>query len=394
MPSNSLLNAVLSRNATELDKLLGSGVELPSVAYRHAGAVTDLSVWTETLLGDWDEGLAVLNAHFPGVASVEQLLFSVRNGAAKCAAVLWGMFEQDLRYDTKFHDDLLKALMQGMGTLQTHPYESKNMLPMFDLVEEKGFSLGGVMVGDYEYNDFRPEGHSLWTRAWSCRKYDCVERLWPSDSVWMGWPRTNEVVFRAIEYVAGDYVMLESPHASQMQKRFLFQFFNQMGVEWISQVATEPAPDLFRLVGDSSAELVKNELWSPFGTSVVYQFSSATAITPPTILEFLFSPLKIKVSAWLRLPLVVSEQDRQVLWRLWEVLQTADRQGLLFSTLSSNPFDKHLRQLVVLLQKEAPTFFARHWYAPDQDGLRPHDRWLEFDGEEDLIEVPPLENLV
>lgn len=248
MPMNAMdpLKAVTQRDADELQHALTRGWRPPTIVARN-GAQPDFSLWTETVLGDWEEGLTLLDDYLPAITRRPEVLdMAVRNASVACFRLLWTRMGLKARAEPEDTDNLAalpldvqasiradqglmgpvagnvvapalindwaRGLMTAMGELWTQEHEAKDITPLLVFLLEHGVSFDDfVYPGTYAAGDFRMSGHSLWSRAVHLRLWHLVRLLWPQQaSTWMSWPRTTEVLVHLIDVLTGDYQPLGS----------------------------------------------------------------------------------------------------------------------------------------------------------------------------------------
>lgn len=245
---STMKNAVLSKNAQALEALLTAQSQVNTIKYKYSRA-PDVSHWTDVLLLDWEEGASLLVKYQGHLNDSEKILLAIRNGAVNTLKVFWDHLEEEgrLGYTDQFVEKIYRSVFAGMGQIYNQKFESRDVFPIIDALVERGVNLSGYIVGEYEWRDFRVEGHSLWTRASTARKIEYMEAFWPSpdNDMWKMWPRLNETVFLFIHNTV-DYVFRENPEYKDIYKKMCLKFLKEFGDLWIEQVAQDPDPDLYR----------------------------------------------------------------------------------------------------------------------------------------------------
>ena len=383
--SNRLLNAVLAKNATVLTSLFESGVQLDVVEYQHKGAsrMVDGSVWTEVVLSDWKEGAEILIRHLPHMNNIEMVLLAVRSGSSDVLRVLWAHLEHDPSwvYTYETETEILQSVMGGIGQIYNKAFETKDMTQTILTLVDLGVDLSGYLPGDFDFKDFRPQGHSIWTRTLSTRKMHYVDKFWPQWHTMQNWPRLNEVVFDLVSFSVGDEVSLHDPTFNQQAQKNLMRFLTDFGLDWIEQIANEPEPNLLRaLVVDGGDVVQSNAPTLGATTHTILSINRGSDVKTPTVLEFLCSPLKYKSAAWLRLPLIVPREHRNVLWPIWEKMHGLDPYATWLNVLSTNPTET-TTNVLKLLQSEMPEFWSKIWFEPDHEGLSADRKWKTLGGD-------------
>lgn len=383
--SNRLLSAVLAKNPTVLNSLFESGVQLEVVEYQHKGAsrMVDGSVWTEVILSDWKEGAEILIRHLPQMNSVDMMLLAIRSGSPNVLRVLWHHLEQDpsWMYTYETETQILQSVMGGLGQIYNNAFETKDMAETILTLVDLGVDLSGYLPGDFDFKDFRPQGHSIWTRTLSVRKLHYVEKFWPQWQTMHNWPRLNEVVFDLLSFTAEDDVSLHDPTFNHQAKKILLRFLIDFGLDWIEQVADEPEPNLLRaLIADGGEVVQSNAPMLGAAKHTVLSINRGSDVKTPTVLEFLCSPLKYKPAAWLRLPLILPPEHRAVLWPIWEKMHNLDPRATWLNVLSTNPTDTTTK-ILKLVKQEMPDFWSAQWFKPDLEGLSADRKWKALGGD-------------
>jgi len=390
--STQLMNAVLEQNAEALQELLEKGTQLDVVEYHHKDSgrsptrVVDGSVWTETILKDWAAGARLLTEYFSDMNNMDKVLLSIRSGSAQVLQVLWNHLEEEgrLEYTTTTELEIFQSVMGGMGQIYNKPFEKKDMRSTVFALVNLGVDLSGALPGTFEYEDFRPEGHSLWTRSMGLRNFEYVEAFWPTKELLPHWPRLNETLFSALSFAVGDQVSINDAQLGTKMKNVLLRFLQEFGESWISQVADEPAPDLFRHLktGDGEGDIIKTEfVLDGKVKNTVFSINRGLSAQTPSVLEYLCSLVEDKPSAWVRLPLYLTPAERAVVWPLWEKMLAVDPHETLLNVLSDYP-SAETHQVLLLLQKEMPHFWSQYWERPDLQGVTPWKKWIAFGGKE------------
>lgn len=383
--SNLLLNAVLNKNADALQSLFEGGAQLAVIEYKHKNAskMIDGSVWTQVILSNWKEGAEILTRNLPHMNNMDMVLLAVRSGSAEVVRVLWEHLEHSgtLEYTYETQEQILRSVMGGMGQVYNDAFQIKDMKETILTLVNLGVDLSGSLSGNFEFKDFRPEGHSIWTRAFAIRKLNYVEDFWPNWETMLSWPRLNETVFEMLNFTLKDEEVFNDPVFSLNARNILLKFLTIHGQQWLQQVVDEPPPNLFRSLNKDGGKLITHahtlEGGLPHKTLYI---DRGNDIITPTVLEFLCAPLQYKPSAWLRLPLILSQMERKKIWPLWHQLYILDPHQTWLDVLSGNP-SKTNGEILKLLKNEAPDLWNACWYTTDQSGLSADQKWKLMGGE-------------
>lgn len=381
--SDPLLNAVLNKNATALQSLFDSGAKLATIEYKHKNAtkMIDGSVWTQAILSNWKEGAEVLTKNLPHMNNIEMVLLAVRSGSAEVLKVLWEHLENinALEYTHETQDKILRSVIGGMGQIYNDAFQTKDMTQTILTLVNLGVDLSGALPGRFEFKDFRAEGHSIWTRAFSIRKLKYVEDFWPTWETMKHWPRLNEMVFELLNITLKDQEVYNDPMFSNHAKDVLLKFLKLHGNQWIQQVANEPTPNLFRSLNPDGGEIVKQSSFVDEMSYKTLSINRGSGVLAPSVLEFLCAPLQYMPSAWLRLPLILSPTERVHVWPLWEQLHVLDPNHTWLDVLSSNP-SKITTDILTMLKSERPEFWGANWSKPDEAGISSDQKWAMMGG--------------
>lgn len=382
--SDPLLNAVLNKNAAALQSLFDSGAKLATIEYKHKNAtkMIDGSVWTQVILSNWSEGAEVLTKNLPHMNNVEMVLLAVRSGSADVLKVLWEHLESinALEYTYQTQEKILRSVIGGMGQIYNDAFQTKDMTQTILTLVDLGVDLSGALPGRFEFKDFRPEGHSIWTRAFSIRKLKYVEDFWPTWETMEHWPRLNEMVFDLLNITLKDQKNYSDPMFANHAKDLLLKFLKLHGIQWLQQVSSEPPPNLFRSFNSDGGEIVKHSSSVDEVSYKTFSINRGNSVIAPSVLEFLCAPLQYTPSAWLRLPLIVSQSERSYIWPLWEQLHELDPNHTWLDVLSSNP-SKMTTDILTALKSERPEFWESVWTKPDEYGISSHQKWMMMGGE-------------
>lgn len=380
---STLKNAILSKNVQALEDLLATQSQVNTVQYKHS-RVPDVSHWTDILLLDWEEGACLLVKYQGHLNDSDKILLAIRNGAVNTLKVFWDHLEQEgrLSYTDQFVEKIYRSVFAGMGQIYNQKFECRDMFPIIDALVERGVNLSGYIAGEYEWRDFRVEGHSLWTRASTARKIEYMKAFWPSpdNDIWKSWPRFNETVFLFIHNTV-DYVFRENPEYKEIYKEMCLNILEDFGDIWIKQVAQEPDPDLYRYYATDTEIKKENTQFEEIASSVLVSIDRGSLSQTPSILEFLCAPVGGQVSEWVRLPLLFSQDERKIIWPLWDALQKHDPRGTFVHNLAMDPC-ADTYNVLKLMWKEYPEFFKNHWFTPDKDGFTAEQKWKELDGQD------------
>lgn len=356
----SELMVVVKKDKKDLQALLESGWSPPRVFYKKSGWMDDFLFWTETILRDWVEGLQLLDEYFPEQTKHPDVWeTALRNSSIECIVFLWerlSFHHTTINEQTKEH--WLRCLMAGVGDRWDEKYNTKDVGPVIEFLKSKNIDISGVFPGEFETNDFRLNGHSLFTRAVSIRRWDLMDILWSTTASWKRWAKINEVLYHLMEVTCGDYRHFEQSFdpSISMEKDVLIRFLKDYGSEWCLQ---HPA--------------------------IGYLSKSHKLRTSPerTIIMDLADPTKDKISPWLRLPLFVNEEDRKMIWKIWSNVMKKDDNLLWFNALVIDPSDVDALQVLKLFKSEQPYLFKKYWKRQEGDGENAtslENRWKELGG--------------
>ena len=354
---SDVLHCVTLKDAAGLRHALENGWVPPKIDTKVSGAVDNWAVWTECLLSDWPEGLALLHEFHPHVSSTIGLWnMALRHASHKCISLLWTMLDAPQKATAADRNQWMADIMVAMGEPWSFPHEISDTLPVVQFLALQGVPLDGVAPGGYVPHDMRYAGHSLFTRSVALKRWDHVDLLWPATAVQArAWPRSLETIERLMMIVVGDYVSTEQRLGAVLQKEpaTLLTWLKMYGAEWIA----------------------------PTDHTVLSVFDS-----PGDPVHVLARPTSTKINPWLRLPLVVAPEHRPLLWSIWNDVLERDVNKAWLMALAMFPQDADVIAVMARAQADAVPGFVKHWCARGPDGqLSPHDVWMESGGAPETV---------
>lgn len=421
----NILAAVTEKNLEELQKCLKAGWSPPRIRHASAGMVNDYAVWTEVILNDWCEGLQVLDQFFPELSTTQEVFdVALKNSSHKCIEFLF--HKNDFRLGEVSLETQKKwvlALMAGMGEPWSLPHEIKDVLPSYQFFVKQGFDLSWALPGDFETNDLRMAGHSLWTRAVFLKNWELVDAFWPHHpSQWSRWPRLNEVLFHIIAVLVGDYRSLIPEHKQGQfpEEDVLFRWLNDFEQEWLeaSHVpsSSSPTSSLIEPVieDDVDASLSQPQDYfipSPHdpleaivaldmeveGNVIVTDEVSSSQDSEKEVntelgryiplYRFMARPSQEKIAPFLRLPLTLQNSRRSQMWAVWERVLSHDLELSWLHEVAMYPEDPDVQKIILLARHDHAIAFHKFWARPSASGFSPHERWINMGGDPALVQL-------
>ena len=367
--NDDMLYAVTHKDLGEMERLLEGGWTPPRSRALHAGTYVDHSVWTEVIVTDWLEGFLLLDKHFPDETAHQDVFeLILRNAAISCLRHVWGKFNMNSSNLSIAQKNLwVQALMGGMGEPWSAPHDIKNVMPVLQFLREHGVVLDMLYPGSFQYNDLRMNGHSLWTRAVSVKRWDLLDELWPQNGAWAHWPRLHEVVHHLISVVVGDYKpLLPENHGVLPEYTNLMRWLTEHGEEWVL----------------SSSPL---RYWSPSIQSLLGPVpEDDEGHLEVSVIDALAVPSSTRISAWLRLPLSLSDpNDRKLVWGIWERALEQDLEKTWLRQLALYPDDPDVTSLLSLISSDGVTSLQNAWREPTSSGMSVSQQWSAMSDQPD-----------
>ena len=424
----NILAAVTEQNAHELEKCLKAGWQPPRLNHVSSGLVTDYGVWTEVVLRDWKEGLEILHRFFPQLSTAKEVFdVALKNASGGCVEFLWEQNEfraEDIPLETQ--KQWILAMMVGMGEPWSLPHEIKDVLPVYHFLTHQGLDLSSALPGDFEPNDLRMAGHSLWTRAVFLKNWELVDAFWPHHPAqWSGWPRLNEVLFHMVAVLVGDYRSLIAEHKQGEfpEEDVLFRWLNDFEQEWL-EASHVPSSMSSSIVVDPSREpLVLDALPPSVNTPSSISSGSEEDIVSDGVLDvdtswdpsldiqdpdsdeaepniqntelthhiplyrFMARPSQEKIAPFLRLPMTLQNSRREQMWAVWERVLSHDPELSWLHEIAMYPDDSDVQKLILLARHDHAIAFHKFWARPSASGFSPHERWVNMGGDPALVQL-------
>ena len=382
------LYAVTNQNVDELRCALIAGWNPPRIISKNSGTVPDFSIWTETVMRDWVDGFKLLDEFLPTITRrVEIWDVALRNASVGCIEVLWD--HMGFKFETlseKILTEWTIDVMAGMGEPWSPAHEVKDVIPLIKFLKSKNINLLGVFPGDFAYGDLRMAGHSLWTRSIHLKRWDLVYEFWPSNNVWMNWPRTNEVLSYLLNIIVGDsYPLIAEHYITQSPEEDIFFL-------WLEKFAL-----LWMGLEDSASN----------GSSITQECVNIEDPNYVPVYRILARPSQDRIAPWLRLPLSILSQHRSnLLWNIWEQVLMRDQDFTWLHELAMYPEDKDVQRIIEKAKNDHAIAFYKYWTTPQipevsllknqsgdtsqldfekNKGFSSHDRLVNFGGDIQLV---------
>ena len=378
------LLAVTNQSVVDLSRALEAGWCPPRIPLfgEGRGSVSDLTVWTEVVMRDWVEGLELFDQYFPELTRRPDIWrIAVRSASHKCVMYLWKVMEYDKSgLAGSDLDACVTSVMLAMADPWSPSFAVKNILPLIDFFKQVGVTLDHVVPGAFEPGDFRPSGHSLFTRALMNRRWEVVQALWPDTSAPLpSWPRLDEVMMGVLDVVGGDYSPLSASVFHKVRLSLLPLPFKELSF----------TPCVFQELG---------VLDDRFLAAWLLDFGSQWPNTSMDAVERLALPCKSYIAPWFRVPLLFDDllesnvetvplelqppYLRSVVWKIWARVFEVDTDRLWLRTLARDATDVEAARLLDLLKDEATDIWSKYWSDRGADGLSPADIWsAQMEGE-------------
>lgn len=127
--------------------------------------------------------------------------------------------------------------------------------------------------------------------------------------------------------------------------------------------------------------------WNALMKESGYEVQEECEVQPIPLYRALSRPTHEKISAWLRLPLMVKKERRDELWKIWDYVLGLDCELAWLHELAMYPDDPDVQKVILLARLDHAVAFHRFWFRPSASGFSAHDRWVNMGGDVSVVEL-------